>query len=60
VNETSALLHDPHLEAVGFFAEQETALGKVRFPGRARLVLPRAGTHHRSPRRGWGRTDARC
>lgn len=33
VNETSALLHDPHLEAVGFFAEQETALGKVRFPG---------------------------
>jgi crotonobetainyl-CoA:carnitine CoA-transferase CaiB-like acyl-CoA transferase len=33
VNETADLLRDPHLEAVGFFTEQETALGKVRFPG---------------------------
>ena len=33
VNETSALLRDPHLEAVGFFTAQETPLGTVRFPG---------------------------
>jgi crotonobetainyl-CoA:carnitine CoA-transferase CaiB-like acyl-CoA transferase len=33
VNETSALLHDPHLEAVGFFTAQETPLGAVRYPG---------------------------
>ncbi|MBR0641699.1 CaiB/BaiF CoA transferase family protein [Plastoroseomonas hellenica] len=33
VNETADLLRDPHLEAVGFFIEQETAFGKVRFPG---------------------------
>lgn len=33
VNETSALLHDPHLEAVGFFTAQETPLGRLRFPG---------------------------
>lgn len=33
VNETSALLKDPHLEAVGFFTPQETVLGAVRYPG---------------------------
>ena len=33
VNETSTLLNDPHLEAVGFFTAQETTLGTVRFPG---------------------------
>lgn len=33
VNETSALLRDPHLEAVGFFTAQETPLGAVRYPG---------------------------
>lgn len=33
VTETSALMNDPHLDAVGFFTEQETALGTVRFPG---------------------------
>ncbi len=33
MNETAALLKDPHLEAVGFFTPQETALGTVRYPG---------------------------
>ena len=33
VNETSALLRDPHLEAVGLFTAQETPLDTVRFPG---------------------------
>ncbi|WP_149538159.1 CaiB/BaiF CoA transferase family protein [Siccirubricoccus phaeus] len=33
VNETSALLKDPHLEAVEFFTPQETPLGTVRYPG---------------------------
>lgn len=33
VNETSALLRDPHLEAVGFFTAQDTPLGAVRYPG---------------------------
>lgn len=33
VNDTADLLHDPHLQAVGFFTEQETPLGTVRYPG---------------------------
>lgn len=33
VNETSDLMTDPHLEAVGFFTPQETPLGPVRYPG---------------------------
>ena len=33
VHETSALLHDPHLESVGFFSVHDTTVGTLRFPG---------------------------
>ncbi|MCK8785928.1 CoA transferase [Roseomonas sp. NAR14] len=33
VNDTADLLHDPHLEAVGFFVEQESRYGRLRYPG---------------------------
>jgi crotonobetainyl-CoA:carnitine CoA-transferase CaiB-like acyl-CoA transferase len=33
VNGTADLLQDPHLAATGFFLEQETRHGRMRFPG---------------------------
>lgn len=33
VNDTDDLLRDPHLAATGFFIEQETRHGRMRFPG---------------------------
>jgi crotonobetainyl-CoA:carnitine CoA-transferase CaiB-like acyl-CoA transferase len=33
VNDTADLLQDPHLAATGFFLEQETRHGRMRFPG---------------------------
>jgi crotonobetainyl-CoA:carnitine CoA-transferase CaiB-like acyl-CoA transferase len=33
INSTTDLLHDPHLEAIGFWQTQETADGPLRFPG---------------------------
>ncbi|WP_027284907.1 CaiB/BaiF CoA transferase family protein [Rubritepida flocculans] len=33
VNDTEGLLRDPHLAATGFFIEQETRHGRMRFPG---------------------------
>lgn len=33
INDTTDLLHDPHLEAIGFWQVQQTSDGPLRFPG---------------------------
>ncbi|QIG81950.1 CoA transferase [Sphingosinithalassobacter tenebrarum] len=33
IRTTDELLHDPHLEATGFFEEVDSSYGKLRFPG---------------------------
>lgn len=57
LNTPEDLLHDPHLEATGFFEEMQSAYGKVRFPGvptwfsktpgQVQGPCPRAGEHTR-------------